>query len=94
MNTLITFDALIVYTETLAVSASDISMGLCPFPIGSRSETYNNVYGYFLEVCEKKNLSVAFTTSADIIGAGMCKSFWTYQNKILAISMFSWRRGP
>ena len=82
MNKLIYFDALVVYTETLAVSASDTSIeNIYPFPIGSRSEAYNNVYGYFLEVCKRNRMRVAFTTSADIEGAGRCKSFWTYQNK-------------
>lgn len=81
MNKLIIFDALVVYTETLASSASSTASENYPFPIGSRSEAYNNVYGYFLEVCKRNKLRVAFSTSADIEGPGRCKSYWTYQNK-------------
>lgn len=82
MNKLNYFDVLIVYTESLAASAADVSVhNLTPFPRGSRNETYNVVYGYFLEICEKYNLSAAFTTSADIVGPGLCNSFWTFNNK-------------
>lgn len=82
MNKLIRFDVLIVYTEALAASASDTSAdNETPFPRGSRNESYNTVYGYFLEICNKFNLNAAFTTSADIIGAGYCRSFWVFRNK-------------
>lgn len=78
MNKIKTFDVLIVYTEALAVSASENILNLTPFPAGSRNESYNIVYGYFLQTCSKNDLKVAFTTSADIIGAGLCRSYWTY----------------
>lgn len=82
MKSLMHFDALIVYTETLASSAADMSEeNNFPFPIGSRSEAYNNVYGYFLEVCRRNRLRVAFTTSADIEGPGRCRSYWSFRNK-------------
>jgi hypothetical protein len=76
----IIFDVLIVYTESLASSASD-SLNATPFPVGSRSESYNIVYGYFLKICQKSNLKAAFTTSKDIIGPGTCRSFWIFKNK-------------
>jgi len=82
MNKVIRFDALIVYNETLAASASDTSAdNETPFPHGSSNESYNIVYGYFLEICNQFNLNAAFTTSADIIGAGYCRSFWSFRNK-------------
>lgn len=82
MNKIIHFDALIVYTESLAVSASSVvKKSKVPFPIGSRNESYNTVYGYFLETCKNKGLKVAFSTSADIIGPGYCRSYWKVVNK-------------
>lgn len=82
MNNLINFDVLIVYAERLASSASDLSKkNITPFAKGSKNESYNIVYGYFLEICHKFNLKAAFTTSADIIGPGLCKSFWQIKNK-------------
>ncbi|MEI8067333.1 MAG: hypothetical protein WCG91_00080 [Candidatus Shapirobacteria bacterium] len=82
MNKITYFDVLIVYTETIATSASDSSKeNLTPFPSGSRNESYNIVYSYFLEICEKLKLKAAFTTSADIIGPGSCQSFWIFKNK-------------
>jgi hypothetical protein len=82
MTKIINFDVLIVYTETLTASAADTSgENNLPFPKGSRSESYNTVYGYFLDICRRNGLSAALTTSADIIGAGQCSSFWTFQNK-------------
>ena len=65
-------------TSSASNSSSD---NQTPFPIGSRNETYNTVYGYFLEVCNDLNLKAAFTTSADIIGSGSCSSFWIFKNK-------------
>lgn len=73
------FDVLIVYTQAIATTASARSPeNLTPFLAGSPYESYNVVYGYFLETCAKANLRVAFTTSADILGPGLCKSFWTF----------------
>lgn len=78
MEKLVLFDVLIVYTESLAVSAFGTHKNVkTPF---SSSSTYNVVYGYFLEVCEQNNLKVALTTSADIVGAGLCSSYWSYKN--------------
>ncbi len=82
MNKLITFDVLVVYTKSLAKSASDNRLGnTSPFVVGSTSESYSQVYGYFLETCREHGLRAAFTTSADIIGAGLCRSYWIYKNK-------------
>jgi len=82
MNKLISFDVLIVYSESLARSASSASVKTTtPFPKISRNQSYNTVYGYFLETCNKLNLKAAFTTSADIIGPGFCRSFWTFKHQ-------------
>lgn len=81
MKKLILFDVLIVYTESLAASASGMAIkNKTPFTKGSRNESYNGVYSYFLEVCKENNLKVALTTSADIIGAGLCSSYWSFEN--------------
>jgi glutathione synthase/RimK-type ligase-like ATP-grasp enzyme len=75
------FDVLVVYSDRLAVSASTLEgNALLPFAKGSGSESYNTVYSYFLKVCQKNGLKVAFTTSADIIGAGKCQSYWLYED--------------
>lgn len=73
------FDVLIVYSEKLALSASDVN-NATPFAKGSNNESYNIVYGYFLETCEKLGLKAVFTTSRDIIGAGTCKSYWEFKD--------------
>ncbi len=82
MKNLTTFDVLIVYTESLATSASSCGLeDTLPFSKGSSDESYSIVYGYFLEICEKFDLTAAFTTSADVIGAGTCSSYWIFRNK-------------
>jgi len=74
------FDILIVYSDKLAVSANTLKNGVSlPFAKGSNSESYNIVYGYFLKICRKNGLKAAFTTSADITGAGKCQSYWLYK---------------
>lgn len=76
------FDALIVYSERLATSANSLSGDIpAPFAKESSTETYNIFYGYFLKVCRRYHLKAAFTTSADITGAGRCNSFWIFENK-------------
>lgn len=71
---------LIVYAEGMAISSYDKSnKSATPFDINKKNKDYNEVYGYFLETCEKLGLKAAFTTSADIIGPGFCRSFWTYK---------------
>lgn len=82
MNKLVHLDVLIVYNKTLTVSASDTSAdNKTPFSHSSPNESYNAVYGYFLKTCHKFNLNAAFTTSADIVGAGYCRSFWQFKHK-------------
>jgi glutathione synthase/RimK-type ligase-like ATP-grasp enzyme len=71
------FDALIVYSDRIAVSATN-SKFETPFIKGSKNESYNIVYGYFLQTCSKYKVKCAFTTSSDIIGPGKCKSYWTF----------------
>jgi glutathione synthase/RimK-type ligase-like ATP-grasp enzyme len=80
MNNITRFDVLIVYAQSLAVSASGSSIkNTTPFPRGSRNESYNIVYSYFLKVCQQFKLKAAFTTSADIIGPGLCRCFWIFK---------------
>lgn len=75
------FDVLIVYSSSIAASASSLSKNVStPFAKGSRFESYNIVYGYFLKVCNDYKLKAAFTISADITGAGRCKSYWLFKN--------------
>ena len=76
------FDVLIVYTSNIAISASSKStIDSAPFPVTSKYFECNDSYGYFIETCQKNKMTVAFTTSADIIGAGKAKSYWVYENK-------------
>ncbi len=74
------FDVLVIYSSRLAVSANSARLSPTPFLKGSSSQSYNIVYGYFLETCKKNNLKAAFTTSNDIISAGKCSSYWTFEN--------------
>lgn len=81
MKNITNFDVLIVYSDRLAKSANSQSDDiLTPFPKGSSCESYNVVYSYFLKNCEKNNLKAAFTTPADIFGAGLCRSYWLFEN--------------
>ncbi len=82
MNQATIFDVLIVYSERLAASAGSLSKtAAAPFAKGSGNESYNLVYRYFLRTCRKNGLRAAFTTSADIVGAGKCKNFWLFENE-------------
>lgn len=77
------FDVLIVYSSYFADSAASVSeYGVAPFGSRSRCELYNDVYGYLIQACQRKHLSIAFTTSDDIIGAGLCKSYWLYSKNV------------
>ena len=81
MDKITTFDVIVVYSERLATSANSLSEDvIAPFAKGSGNESYNLVYGYFLKTCQKNNLKAAFTTSADIVGAGKCQSYWLFEN--------------
>ncbi|KKQ30084.1 MAG: hypothetical protein US68_C0012G0023 [Candidatus Shapirobacteria bacterium GW2011_GWE1_38_10] len=80
MNKISKFDVLIVYSEKLAVSASDVNVATTPFQKTSSSESYSVVYGYFMEICSRFGLKAAFTTSKDIVGPGTCSSFWQFKN--------------
>jgi len=74
-----TFDVLVVYSESIAQSAASLDKNITtPFPVRSENELYNDVYGYFLQTCRKRNMRAAFTSSADIIGPGTCKSYWVF----------------
>ena len=72
-------DVLVVYSGKSAVSASDLSSPtLYPFPGFSGKSNYNQSYSYFLNTCQALGLKAAFSTSSDIMGAGLCKSYWEH----------------
>jgi len=79
LNKLTNFDVLIVYAEGLASSCYDkTNKSLTPFR--GKNKSYNEVYGYFLKTCWRLGLKAGFTTSADIIGPGFCRSFWIFKD--------------
>ena len=76
-----TFDVLVVYTQSVATSASHIdAYNITPFSLTPGREHYSQAYAYFLRKCRNANLRAAFTTSSDIVGPGTCKSYWMYKN--------------
>jgi glutathione synthase/RimK-type ligase-like ATP-grasp enzyme len=80
------FDVLIVYSSRVAKSAADLSYTQkTPFPKGTKYADLHNSYAYLLEECARNNRTAAFATSCDIIGSGLCKSYWLYDG-------FAWRR--
>jgi glutathione synthase/RimK-type ligase-like ATP-grasp enzyme len=81
MDKVTTFDVLIVYSAGLATSADSLSDATAPFAKGSANESYNIVYSYFLKTCRRFNLKAAFTTSADIVGAGLVRNYWLFENE-------------
>ena len=74
------FDVLVVYSHGIASSASSVKQYITPFSHDFSRAHYDNAYSYLLEQCEKNGLTAAFTTSADIIGAGKCSSYWIFSN--------------
>ncbi len=75
------FDVLIVYNGCSATSAEHGNRAnFTPFTLGSRHESCNNAYSYFLENCRTHRLRAAFTTSSDIVGPGTCQSYWTFKD--------------
>ncbi len=78
------FDVLVVYSHKIATSASFPDSKLknkYPFSIESKRFHYNKVYAYFLKTCAQLGLKAAFTTSADIVGTGMCNTYWLYEKE-------------
>lgn len=81
MKTIDKFDLLIVYSQAIAQSTSTKDVTNFPFDPFSRRANYNDAYAYFLKTCAKNNIKAAFTTSADIVSAGKCYSYWIFENK-------------
>ncbi len=76
-----TMDVLIVYTQSIATSASSIlKENSTPFALAKDREHYAPAYAYFLMQCKKLGLNAAFTTSKDVIGPGTCSSYWVFEN--------------
>lgn len=67
-------DVLIVYNGNLVASAT--SAASVPFPATNAS--CNLAYAYFLATCARLGLSAGFSSSTGIIGAGTCRSYWSY----------------
>lgn len=85
-NPIDVFDVLVVYSHKIATSACSTKKGSnLPFSKTSKNSHYNNAYAYFLKTCAESNINAAFTTSKDIIGSGLCNSYWLYENN-------SWRK--
>lgn len=79
MTTATRLDLLILYNGNTAWSAA--SKAKQPFPLSSINSPCNVAYSYFLEYCRSIGLSAGFTTSNDIIGPGLCSSYWVYRSK-------------
>jgi hypothetical protein len=78
MNSLVTLDVLVVQSANLAASASVAdSHSRHPFLLNSKQANYNLPYAYFLDVCKESGILAGLTTSADIIGPGTCRNYWT-----------------
>lgn len=78
MSKVINLDLLIVYSSKMAISSSVADTeSLSPFLLGSKQDNYNPAYLYFLQVCKNAGLKAGFASSADIIGPGMCRSYWS-----------------
>ncbi len=78
MDDIDTLDVLVVYSASMAKSASvsDVE-SKHPFLLSSRQADYNLSYAYLLQECEQNGMTAGFTTSADITGPGTCKNYWT-----------------
>lgn len=78
MKSLVSLDVLVVQSANLAASASVAdSQSRHPFLLSSKQANYNLPYAYFLDLCQQSGLTAGLTTSADIIGPGMCRNYWT-----------------
>jgi glutathione synthase/RimK-type ligase-like ATP-grasp enzyme len=79
MSKVTNFDVLVVYSAFTATSASSPKPGNnTPFSLFKKKNDLDHSYAYFMTACRQMKLKAAFTTSADIIGPGTCRSYWTY----------------
>jgi glutathione synthase/RimK-type ligase-like ATP-grasp enzyme len=74
-----TFDLLVVYSSELAKSAASRSPAVTSPFYHSIEPSYDEVYSYFLQACHRNHLRAAFAISADVVGAGLCKSYWLFE---------------
>ena len=78
---MVNLDVLVVYSADTALSSSvSDADSLHPFSLNSKQANYNRSYAYLLDACEKSGMTAGFTTSADIIGPGTCKTYWTHES--------------
>lgn len=83
MSNLVNLDVLVVYSTDLATSASvGDAQSKHPFSLDSKQANYNLSYAYFLDACEKRGMKAGFTTSADVVGAGECRNYWTFLSDV------------
>ncbi|PIR98899.1 hypothetical protein COT87_02410 [Candidatus Collierbacteria bacterium CG10_big_fil_rev_8_21_14_0_10_44_9] len=81
MSNTVTLDVLVVYNGSIASSSSDLSPStIAPFARGTSNSSCNAAYAYLLESFASLKLNAGFSSSVDIVGAGSCKSYWTYTN--------------
>lgn len=74
-------DVIVMYSDEAAVSAVDNSVECAyPFPKYSEYGNYNQSYEYMLKQLHRRGVSAVFSTSADIVSPGTCKSYWDYQD--------------
>jgi glutathione synthase/RimK-type ligase-like ATP-grasp enzyme len=79
-------DVLIVYIHPTAHSAGDSAYTEnSPFSLDSEFSDYNAAYAYFLEECQAFGMTAGFAVSADVVGAGLCHTYWTYDE-------YGWQR--
>lgn len=82
MSKTVTLDVLVVYNSKIASSSSDLSHSIiAPFAQETSNSGCNAAYAHFLSTCNKFNLNAGFSSSTDIVGAGSCKSYWTYSDR-------------
>ncbi len=78
MDSIDTLDVLVVYSASMATSASVTdSQSKHPFLLSSKQAGYNLPYAYLLQNCDLNGMKAGFTTSKDIVGPGTCKNYWT-----------------
>lgn len=75
---MVNLDVLVVYSASVAQSSRATGLDVFhPFSLDSKQANYNLSYAYFLGDCKKNGMSAGFTTSADIVGPGLCSTYWT-----------------
>lgn len=81
MVSMVYLDVLVVYSASLATSASvEDAQSKHPFLLASKQANYNLSYAYFLDECRRLGLKAGLATSADVTGPGTCSTYWIFQS--------------